>query len=196
MQLQKTTIRNKEMKTIVMAIFVCMTALSPVMLCAEPVDPEQKQLQEYREKAIKAIRLTALKAIIDITQIVDDGALASGFYMKDVEYMETEYTIRTRTVLAGPGQPGVIKERVPVRQVKKVRQERVSLGSVVFVAGIPNTLVDGELLATLLYPCGRYQYINTLGGQATVLRYATSLEIAADLIEADYRKTHKNEGNK
>lgn len=179
------------MKILVITIIVGLAAFNPVMSCAETQEAKQKQLAEYRTRAISAIRLTALKAKINVIQIVDDGALASGFYIKDVVYMETEYTIKTRTVLAGPGQPGVIKEKVPVRQVKKVRQEQISLGSLVYVAGIPNTLVDGDWAATLLYPCGRYQYINTLGGQATVLRYATSPEKAADLIEADYRKKHK-----
>lgn len=161
-------------------------------------DPESKKAylasreKAYRQsRALELIRKSKLKATIEIIQITGDGALASGFYMKDVEHMETEYKIRTRTVLAGPGQPGVISERVPVREIKKVGRERVSLGRMVYVAGLPQNLVDGNWYSTFLYPCGRYQYINTLGGQATVLRYATSPEKAVDLIESDYFEKQK-----
>lgn len=177
-----------QIKKLTLSLLFVLAVFFPALSEATPTELERRQLAEYRARAIKAIRLTALKAKINITQIIGTGALASGFYIKDVEYMEMEYGIKTRNVLAGPGRSGVIRTKVPVGEVKKIKQKRVSLGNTVYVAGLPPDLVDGNWFVTLLYPCGRYQYINTLGGQATVSRYATSPELAADFIEADFRK--------
>ena len=149
----------------------------------DPAAEAEHVLKREREarmaKAIGAVRRAGFQADVKIFQITGAGALASGTYSKRVEYEETEYKTITRTVgLAAPGRPGTINERFPVRTVKKVRYERYSLGDTIFVIGVPEHLVDGDSYKTPLFPCGRFQYVNTLGVQKTVPQYATSPEEA------------------
>ncbi len=140
--------------------------------------------QSADRKITDTVASSGRDARLRIIQITTDGALASGYWLRESQYEETEY----RDVQVPAGLPGPLSvtpmqtKRVPVRTEKKTRLIRHDLPDMIFVVGIPRHLVDGNSYSAVIYPCGRYQYITVRGGQATVERYATTISEARRLL--------------
>ncbi len=158
----------------------------------------KKRQAAQREEAslLDMINKAGKRATLRIIQMDDDcGALATGFYSEIVEYEETEYRTVTRKYGLGGSQiDNRVTTRIPVKKEKKKRESRYPLPDRIFVLGLPSHLVDENVFKTMIYPCGRYQYVTVLGSSATVERYATSSKMALDIVLGrEGTNAHRNE---
>jgi hypothetical protein len=143
----------------------------------------KRQVQQRESETIQLIKKSGLKANLKIIQITDEGVLATGYYTKEEEYEDTEYqTVKKVVGLDAPGRPGTIEQQVAVKTGKKKRSVRHDLPDRIFVICIPSNLVDNDWFTTMIYPCGRHQYVTVLGAKATIERYATSPMVVKKLL--------------
>lgn len=158
----------------------------------------KKRQAAQREEAslLDMINKAGKRATLRIIQMDDDcGALATGFYSEIMEYEETEYRTVTRKYGLGGSQiDNRVTTRIPVKKEKKKRESRYPLPERIYVMGLPSHLVDDDAFKTMIYPCGRYQYVTVLGSSATVERYATSSQRALDIaLGREGAKAHRSE---
>lgn len=143
----------------------------------------KRQVQQRESETLQLIKKSGLKATLKIIQITDEGVLATGYYDKDEEYEEAEYqTVKKVVGLDKPGKPGTIYQQVKVKTKKKTTPVRHDLPDRIFVICVPPNLTDNDWFTTMIYPCGRHQYVTVLGAKATVERYATSPTVVKKLL--------------
>lgn len=109
---------------------------------------------------------------IDVTGTVMQ-VLPSGVLLRDVHVVET-YQVQD------PASAGFRRHGWQTRQ-RLVKFPH----SPILVAGPGVPSFDGARFSGTIYLSGRYQYADVLGSSRTVLRYATSLDLAARLAASD-----------
>ncbi len=141
---------------------------------------------QQQNKEANAQRITQLVDIykenkecaLKVIQVTEGGALVSGKYYFEQEYEEPIYRTETRK----QGMAGTLVSRqVLVRREKRTRLIWYDLPDVIFVVGVPSHVVDQDSYRATIYPCGRHQYVNVMGAQKTVERYALDPQVAFKL---------------
>jgi hypothetical protein len=122
--------------------------------------------------------------------MTDGGILATGYYIREEPYEHTEYRTVTRKV----GLERYQRVKVPIKTETRIRTSRHALPDLIFVAGSFKTLVDDEVIRTMIYPCGRYHYTTVMVAGATVERYATTPEKAYEIMLSDKINELRNSG--
>ena len=120
--------------------------------------PAKRPLTAEEKEALEARRVPIA---IQVSQALPEGALCYG---RRVERIEN----------AG-GWVGL--QRAPQFQLSEEHDQPI------FVVGLPKTAVDGDTFMGWLYPCGTYNYTTVLGAFKRVLKYATSVDHAAQELE-------------
>jgi len=143
----------------------------------------QKQAQRQRliNDGLSAIARAGLKATIRVIQVADGGVLATGTYVTQEKYKETETV--THTV------PGLDhwshRTWTSQRTETKVQAVEHGLPDRIFIVGSFSNAVDDDRYSFMIYPCGRYQYTTVMRAGATIPRFATSPQKALELLLAD-----------
>jgi hypothetical protein len=119
---------------------------------------------QARLQSVASVESLGLDATLTVISVNADGYLATGHAVVTHEHQVADRPAPERgNKSALQPAPRVFTVARPVSQ---------SLGDAVFIHAPNAPVVDGETVTARIYLCGRYQYVNVLGGQRTVHAYA------------------------
>ncbi len=134
----------------------------------------QNQLidQENQQLLMKS----AFRIYGKVDQFTPDGSLC---HCSVVNYVTV-----TRTAYVSDNDPiALAKQRIQV-EVKETVPQVSSFQEMVWVTGLPNSLVDGDTWNDLAWPIGNYSYTTVMGGTAKVRAFTTDPVTALKFIQS------------
>lgn len=159
---------------------------------AYQTDVQRQRTEANRSRAVdSALKDTCIQAMLEIVQVIDDNVALARVYYQTEEDRHCEVTEQKPVGLRrADGQQYKTTVRTQTRH-EKVTHE---LPDLVCVAGIPGHLVDRDTYRTPIYYAGTYSYEAVTGAKRTVALYATSTDLAKNLLTGGNGKENEPTG--